>query len=112
MARLSILERQVGDTTFFDLSGDITFGEGNLLLRRIIRTALSENKKNITLNFENVCYVDSSGIGELISGLTVVKREGGQLKIINLTPRVNELLDICKLLTVFDICEEVDAASV
>lgn len=111
MARLIIYERQIHDVTIFDLSGDITFGEGNFALRNAIRRALSEGKKDFVLNFSDVCYVDSSGIGELISGLIAVDREGGRLRLTNLTQRVSELLTICKLLTVFEVCEsEADAA--
>ena len=110
MAQLNILERQIGGTTILDLSGDITFGEGNLMLRRAIRSALSKNKKKITLNLGNVCYLDSSGIGELISGLVATNRVGGQLTLINMTPRIEELLCICKLSPIFDVCKnEVEA---
>ena len=111
MARLNISERQVDDITIFDLSGDITFGDGNVTLRQTVRRALSEGKNKITLNFTNVCYVDSSGIGELVSALIAVNRVDGQLRFLNVSSRVNELLDICKLLSVFDICEsDADAA--
>lgn len=105
MAGLNIFERQVGDFTVFDLSGDITFGEGNIALRNAIRRALGEGKKNFLLNFGSVGYVDSSGIGELISGFVAISREGGQLRLTNLTQRIEELLTICKLSTIFDVCE-------
>lgn len=104
MARLSVTEREIDDTVILDLSGDITFGEGNITLRHEIRRLLEEGKMKICLNLENVCYVDSSGIGELISGLTAVKREdGGQLKLLNPTERIQALLEIANLTKVFDI---------
>lgn len=105
MARLNISERQLGDVTILDLSGDITFGEGNLLLRAAIRRPLSEGKRKIFLNFAEVGYLDSSGVGELVSGFTAISREGGQLKLFNLPQRVYELLAITKLLTIFDVSE-------
>lgn len=105
MARLNITEREIGDVTILDLSGDITFGEGNIILRAAIRRPLSEGKKKIFLNFAGVGYLDSSGVGELVSGFTAISREGGQLKLFNLTPRVYELLAITKLLNVFDVSE-------
>ncbi len=111
MARLNISERQVGDVTIFDLNGDITFGDGNVALRNVIRQALSEGKRKFLLNFAGVGYVDSSGIGELVSGFIAINREGGQLKLSNLTQRIHELLTICKLSSIFDVCEnEKDAA--
>lgn len=111
MARLNIFERQMGDTTIFDLSGDITFGDGNTALRNVIRNALGEGRKNLILNFADVGYIDSSGVGELVSGFTAINREGGRLRLMNLTERTRELLTICKLLSVFDVCEnEADAA--
>ena len=105
MAGLNIFERQVGDFTVFDLSGDITFGEGNIALRNAIRRALGEGKKKFLLNFGSVGYVDSSGVGELVSGFIAINREGGQLRLSNLTQRIEELLTICKLSTIFDVCE-------
>ena len=112
MARFNISERQVDDTTIFDLSGDLTFGEGNLELRRVIRGALSEGKNKIALDFGNVCYIDSSGIGELVSALIALNREDGRLRLQNLSPRVKELLNICKLMIIFDVCEnDAEAAS-
>jgi anti-sigma B factor antagonist len=105
MAGLNILERQVSDFTVFDLTGDITFGEGSIVLRNAIRRALSESKKKFLLNLTGVGYIDSSGIGELVSGFIAINREGGQLRLSNLPQRIEELLTICKLLTIFDICE-------
>jgi anti-sigma B factor antagonist len=105
MTELSISERQIGDVTILDLDGDVVFGQGNLLLRFTIRRLLSEGKKKILLNFCQVRFVDSSGIGELVSGLVVTDREGGQLKILNLKQKTQYLLEVTKLLRVFDIFE-------
>ena len=105
MAELNISERQAGDITIFDMNGDIIFGQGNVVLRSAIRRLLGEGKKKILLNFSGVGFVDSSGIGELVSGFTAVNREGGQLKLLNLTQRIQYLLVITKLLTVFDTFE-------
>jgi anti-sigma B factor antagonist len=106
MAKLIIFERETGDVTILDLNGDITFGDGSVELRKTIRRLLSEGKKNIHLNFQSVGYVDSSGIGELISSFIAINREDGELKLLNPSLRVKELLAICKLLSIFEICEE------
>ncbi len=111
MARLDISERQMSDVTVLDLSGDITFGEGNVLLRAEIRRLLAEGRNKIFLNFARVEYLDSSGIGELVSGFTAVSRENGKLKFLNLPPRIYQLLAITKLLTVFDVAETAAEAS-
>jgi anti-sigma B factor antagonist len=105
MARLNISKRQFGDAMILDLRGDITFGEGNLILRAAIRQTLGEGTKKIFLNFAEVVYLDSSGVGELVSGYTAISREDGQLKLLNLPPRIRELLAITKLLTIFDAAE-------
>ena len=105
MARLNISEREMGDVTVLDLNGDVTFGEGNTLLRAAIRRLLGDGKKNIYLNFAGAGYLDSSGVGELVSGYTAVTREGGRLKLLNLPPRIHQVLTITKLLTVFDVAE-------
>lgn len=112
MAELIITERAVDDIVILDLQGDITFGEGNLTLRREIRRLLGEGRKKICLNLQKVCYVDSSGIGELISGLTAVRREdGGELKLLNPPERVQTLLEIASLTKVFDIQRDESKAS-
>ncbi len=102
MAELNISERQAGDVTILDMDGKITIGEGSVALRNGIRKLLGESKKKILLNLGNVSYVDSSGIGELVSSFTAVNKEGGQLKLLNLTQKIQDLLAITKLLTVFD----------
>lgn len=105
MAELNISERQAGDVTILDLDGKITIGEGSIALRSTIRRLVGEGKKKILLNLSGVGYVDSSGIGELVSSFTAVNKEGGQLKLLNLTQKIQDLLAITKLLTVFDTFE-------
>jgi anti-sigma B factor antagonist len=112
MAELNISERQAGDITILDLEGKITIGEGSVALRSTIRRLLGDGKNKILLNLGGVGYVDSSGIGELVSSFTAVKKEGGSLKLLNLTQKIQDLLAITKLLTVFDTFDnEGDALS-
>ena len=110
MAELNIKERQAGDVTVLDLDGKITIGEGSIALRSAVRRLLEENRKKILLNLAGVGYVDSSGIGELVSSFSSVSREGGQLKLLNLTQKIQDLLAITKLLTVFDVYEDESSA--
>src|ERR671920_1717737 len=105
MAELNIAERQAGDVTVLDMSGKITIGEGSVSLRTAVRRLLEEGKKRILLNLAGVGYIDSSGIGELVSSYTAINKEGGQLKLLNLTQKLQDLLAITKLLTVFDVFE-------
>lgn len=105
MAELNISERQAGDITILDLDGKVTIGEGSVALRSAIRRLLGEGKNKILLNLGGVGYVDSSGIGELVSSFTAVNKEGGTLKLLNLTQKIQDLLAITKLLTVFDVFE-------
>jgi len=105
MAELNINERQAGDVTVLDMSGKITIGEGSVALRTAIRRLLEEGKKRILLNLGGVSYIDSSGIGELVSSYTAINKEAGQLKLLNLTQKLRDLLTITKLLTVFDVYE-------
>ena len=102
MAELNIKERQAGDVTILDMDGKITIGEGSVALRSAIRRLLEEGKKKILLNLGQVGYIDSSGIGELVSSYTAISNAGGQLKLLNLTQKLKDLLGITKLLTVFD----------
>ncbi len=97
--------RQVGDISVVDVEGRITLGEGSSALRDTLREMVGKNQKKILLNLGQVSYIDSSGIGELVSGFTTVTNNGGQLKLLNLTKRVKDLLQITKLYTVFDIHE-------
>jgi anti-sigma B factor antagonist len=112
MAQLNINQRQAGDVTILDLAGKITIGEGSVQLREAVRGLLDEGKKKILLNLGDVSYVDSSGIGELVSSYTTAGNNGGQLKLLNLTKKIQDLLMITKLLTVFQTFEkEQDAVS-
>jgi anti-sigma B factor antagonist len=102
MAELEVTERQAGDVTILDMSGAVRMGEGSIALRNAIRGLVDGGKKKILLNLRGVKNVDSSGIGELIANYTTVSRDGGQLKLLNLTEKIQNLLVITKLLTVFD----------
>jgi len=102
--------RQVDGVTILDLSGRITLGEGSVVLRDTIRELLGKGDKKILLNLGDVTYIDSSGIGELVSAYTAVRKEGGDLKLLNLTKKVHDLLQITKLYTVFDVKDDEAAA--
>ena len=111
MAHLIISERAADDAVILDLSGDLIFGEGTASLRSALRYLIRDGKTKIFLNLADVGYLDSSGIGELISALTAMNRiEDGQLKILNPTEKILHLFTISKLLTVFDIDYEDDSA--
>jgi anti-sigma B factor antagonist len=98
--------RQVGDVTVIDCAGRITLGEGSSALRDIIRDLVGKGNKKILLNLGEITYIDSSGIGELVSSFTTVSNAGGALKLLNLTKRVQDLLQITKLYTVFEIPDD------
>ena len=98
--------RQVDGITIVDLSGRITLGEGSVVLRDTIKDLLGKGSKKILLNLGDVSYIDSSGIGELVSAFTSVQRQGGELKLLNLTKKVHDLLQITKLYTVFDVKDD------
>ena len=100
---MKVAIRQVDGITILDLSGRITLGEGSITLRDSVRDVLAKGSKNILLNLAQITYIDSSGIGELVSAFTSVKNAGGELKLLNLTQKVHDLLQITKLYTVFDI---------
>lgn len=99
---MNIKERVIDGVSVLDLSGKIVLGEGDLQVKDRIKDLLAEGQKQILLNLGEVSYVDSAGLGALISSYTTVKREGGQLKLVNLTKRIQDLLAITKLITVFD----------
>jgi anti-sigma B factor antagonist len=103
---MKVSSRQVNGITILDLSGRITLGEGSVVLRDTIRDLVSQGHKQILLNLAEVTYIDSSGIGELVSAFTTVRNQGGDLKLLNLTKKVHDLLQITKLYTVFDIRED------
>ena len=98
--------RQVSGVTIVDLSGRITLGEGSVLLRDIVRDLVIKGQRKILLNLGDVTYIDSSGIGELVSAFTTVRNQGGELKLLNLTKKVHDLLQITKLYTVFDVKDD------
>jgi anti-sigma B factor antagonist len=95
--------RQVDGITIVDLSGRITLGEGSVVLRDTVRDLLSKGQKKILLNLGDVNYIDSSGIGELVSAYTAVRSKSGELKLLHLTKKVHDLLQITKLFTVFEV---------
>jgi anti-sigma B factor antagonist len=98
--------RQVDSVIVVDVIGRITLGEGCSQLRDLIREQLGKGKKNVLLNLADVTYIDSSGIGELVSAFTAVSNQGGQLKLLSLTKKVHDLLQITKLYTVFDVHDD------
>lgn len=102
MAELDVNERQAGDVTILDLSGEVRLGDSSVALRDSVRKLADVGKTKVLLNLAGVKYIDSSGIGELIANYTTISRQGGQLKLLNLTDRIQNLLVITKLLTVFD----------
>ncbi|MFZ0313851.1 MAG: STAS domain-containing protein [Candidatus Korobacteraceae bacterium] len=98
--------RQIDGITIVDLSGRITLGEGSVVLRDAIKDLLGKGQKKILLNLGDVSYIDSSGIGELVSAFTSVRNQGGELKLLHLTKKVHDLLQITKLYTVFDVKDD------
>jgi anti-sigma B factor antagonist len=99
---MQIEERVVGGVTILDLSGKMTLGEGDELLREKIASLVNAGQKNLLLNLDGVPYIDSAGLGEMVRSYTTVSRQGGKLKLLNLTKRIEDLLSITKLLTVFE----------
>jgi anti-sigma B factor antagonist len=103
---VKLTSRQVGDVTVVDAAGRITLGEGASAFRDSIRDLAAKGNKKILLNLSEVSYIDSSGIGELVSGFTTVTNSGGQLKLVGLSKRVKDLLQITKLYTVFEVYDD------
>jgi anti-sigma B factor antagonist len=99
---MDIAERTVSEVTVLDLKGKMTLGEGDELLKDKINSLLATGKKKLVLNLEGVPYIDSAGLGEIVRTYTTVSRQGGSLKLLNLTKRIEDLLSITKLLTVFE----------
>ena len=99
---MHIQQRSVGDVTIIDMSGKMTLGEGDELLRDKVNSLVHQGHKRIILNLEGVPYIDSAGLGEIVRTYTTVSRQGGKLKLLNLTKRITDLLAITKLLTVFE----------
>ena len=107
---MKIETRTVGDVHILDCSGKITLGEGTMAVRNTVRETLKNGGKKILLNLGDVNYIDSSGIGELVSSFTTVSNQGGSLRLLNLTKKIQELLAITKLLTVFQVYDSEAAA--
>jgi anti-sigma B factor antagonist len=103
---LTIASREVNGVTVLDLSGRITLGEGSVQLRDAIRGLISKGQKNILLNLGDVNYIDSSGLGELVSAFTTAKNQQAEVKLLKLTKKVHDLLQLTKLYTVFDIKDD------
>jgi len=99
---MQISERAVGDVVVLDVKGRITLGDGDEVLKDKVNAVVTAGKKKILLNLADVPYVDSAGLGEIVRTYTTVSRQGGSLKLLNLTKRIEDLLSITKLLTVFD----------
>ena len=102
--------REAGPVTIVDLSGRIALGEGSALLRKTVRDLLDSGRTRILLNLGDVNYIDSSGIGEPVSGFTAVRNRTGELKLLNLTKKVHDLLQLTKLFTVFDVYSDESTA--
>ena len=107
---MQIEERMVGDVVLLDLKGKITLGEGDELLKDKVNSLVNQGHKKIVLNLADVPYIDSAGLGEVVRTYTTVSRQGGSLKLLNLTKRITDLLSITKLLTVFETFEAEDEA--
>ena len=107
---VKLTTRQVGDVTVIDANGNIKLGEGSSVLRDTLRDLTAAGNKKVLLNLGDVSYIDSSGIGEMVSGFTSLTNQGGQLKLLNLTKRVEGLLQITKLYTVFEVFDDEAAA--
>jgi anti-sigma B factor antagonist len=103
---LTIASRAVDGVNVLDLSGRITLGEGSVQLRDAIRELIGKGQKNILLNLGDVNYIDSSGLGELVSAYTTAKNQGASLRLLNLTKKVKDVLQLTKLYTVFDIYDD------
>jgi anti-sigma B factor antagonist len=103
---VKLITRQVGDVTVIDAVGRITLGEGSSTFREIVKDLVNKGNKKILLNLAEVSYIDSSGIGELVSGFTSVSNAGGSLKLLKLTKRIQDLLQVTKLYTVFEVFDD------
>ncbi len=103
---LTIATRQLDGVTILDLSGRITLGEGSVQLRDAIRDLISKGVKQILLGLGDVNYIDSSGLGELVSAFTTAKNQNADVKLLNLTKKVKDVLQVTKLYTVFDIYDD------
>ena len=107
---MQIEERAVGDVVVLDLKGRVTLGEGDQLLKDKVNSLVNQGRKRIVLNLAGVPYIDSAGLGEIVGSYTTVSRQGGSLKLLNLTKKITDLLAITKLWTVFETFESEDEA--
>ena len=107
---MNITQRQVGDVTILDVSGKITIGVGDVQVRDAVHMALGSGARNLVLNLRNVTTIDSAGVGELVSAYTTVTNRGGKLKLLNLPSKVNDILQITQLITVFEVFDSEDEA--
>ena len=103
---MNITQRQVGDVTILDVSGKITIGVGDVQVRDAVHMALGSGARNLVLNLRNVTTIDSAGVGELVSAYTTVTNRGGKLKLLNLPSKVNDILQITQLITVFEVYDD------
>ncbi len=103
---VKISTREIDDVNVIDVSGRITLGDETSALRKAVRDAIAQGKKKIVLNLADVSYIDSSGVGELVASYTAVRHAGGELKLLNLTKKVHDLLQVTKLYTIFDIKDD------
>jgi anti-sigma B factor antagonist len=110
VGKMQIHQRSVGDVTVIDLNGKMTLGEGDELLRDKVNSLIQQGQKKLVLNLAEVPYIDSAGLGEIVRTYTTVSRQGGSLKLLSLTKRIQDLLAITKLLTVFETYESEDDA--
>lgn len=107
---MTITERKNGNVTVLDVDGKILLGEGDVQLKRKIDELIERQEQKLLLNLANVPYMDSGGLGEIVRSYTTVKRAGGELKLLGVTKRINDLLTITKLVTVFEIFDSEDEA--
>jgi anti-sigma B factor antagonist len=106
MSNLNIQERRIGDVTVLDMDGNIRIGGSNVALKKAILNLVAAGRNQIVLNLARVAYIDSSGLGELIAGHVTLNNKGGQIKLLNLTQRLQELMTITKLLTIFEVYQD------
>ena len=107
---ITVTSRRLDDVVILDLKGRITIGEGSVVLREHIQKLLKADEKRFLLNLSEVNYIDSSGLGQMVSSYTAVRNKDGHLKLLNLTRRIKDLMQITKLLTVFDVFDDETAA--
>lgn len=107
---VKLSNRQVGEVTVIDAVGRITLGEGASAFRDSVRSLAADGHKKLLVNLGEVSYIDSSGIGEMVSGFTTIANQGGQMKLLNLNKRVKDLLQVTKLYTVFEVFDDETAA--